>query len=175
MDTLYHELVHAIDPKLTNSQVTDNLYDKLKRKNKSDKSNEFTKYLKNPAEFDAWSSTFINQFKNGLEALSPAPRQKVKSALKIIINDLLGLLKQYPNSYLGSTLSHDPPHVTVYTDFISSHESELDTIQSYIFYGDGVVGKGELYSTNMFLASMMHYLYKPSLFKRYIQRLSTLL
>jgi hypothetical protein len=162
MNALYHELVHAIDPKLNKDQVKSNLFTKLISKNDKDKtSSDYTKYLKNPAEFDAWSSTFVNQIKDGLEILPDADKQRVKAALKVLINALLGLLKNNPNANLDFTQE-------MFDDFKSKYWKQLGIVQRLTFSDS----KNTIHD---FLANIVEYLNKPSQFKKYIQRLSTVL
>jgi hypothetical protein len=152
INTLYHELVHAIDPKLNNKKVTDNLYSKLNTKNAKDTSDDHIKYLKNPAEFDAWSSTFINRIKNNLEDLEDMHRQKAKVALRGVLNYLLLGLNNKPLDNSDADI-----------------DQELETIKTLLFGSSGE-------DMSEFLYNMIHYLNeKPSLFKKYIKRLSTLL
>jgi hypothetical protein len=155
MIVLYHELVHAIDPKLNNKKVNTSLDKKLDK----DKSDDDIKYIKDPAEFDAFSSAFVNQIKDGLELLSDTDKQKVKDALKILVNDLLGLLKSTDTDY------------QMYYDFIENHKPQLNSIKNLVF-GNSNNSRGLVED---FLSIIIKYRYKPSLFKKYAQRLSTLL
>jgi hypothetical protein len=155
MIVLYHELVHAIDPKLNNKKVSTSLDKKLD----IDKSDDDIKYLKDPAEFDAFSSAFVNQIKDGLELLSDSDKQKAKAALKIIVNDLLGLLKSTATDY------------RMYYDFIENHKPQLNSIKNLVF-GSSNNSRGLIED---FLSTIIKYRYKPSQFKKYIQRLSTVL
>jgi len=159
INVLYHELVHAIDPKLTNYKVTNKIYKKLDK----DKSDDYIKYLKNPAELDAFSSSFVNMIKDGLELLSDTDKQKAKSALKILVNDLLGLLKINLNTSTDSE---------IYYDFIDKHKLELNSIKNLVLSSSTANSRGLLED---FLSTIIPYRHKPSLFKKYIQRLSTLL
>jgi hypothetical protein len=161
MHVLYHELIHAVDPKLKNKKVRSSLYRKLDIKNDRDKTtDEYTKYLKDPAEFDAWSSTFINKIKDGLELLPDTDKQKAKDALKVLINALLGLLKKYPGN-IG-------PSQELVDNFFDPYIPQLVTIKKLIF--DDL---SDL--TNDFMTNILQFLGKPSQFKKYIQRLSTVL
>jgi hypothetical protein len=165
LKTLYHELVHAIDPKLNNYKISNSFFKNLDKKYDRDKSSgEYSKYLKNPAEFDAFSSTYINQIKDGLELLPDADKQKVKAALKVLINTLLGLLKKYPNGNYGDFEVSSMG----FNDLLENNIDQLLTINKLIF-------EGSTSMTEEFFSNVIRYLNKPSLFKKYIQRLSTVL
>ena len=160
MNTFYHEIVHSIDPKIKNTQLRTKIYTKLKAKDKKDKTTkDYIKYLKDPAEFDAFSSSFANQIEDELELLSDEGKQKVKAALKSILNDLLGILN---NNNTTITPKEE------FDKFIKDHRYKLGSIAHLIFDDSSDV-------LLKFLANIILYKNKPSQFKKYIQRLATLL
>jgi hypothetical protein len=162
INTLYHELVHSIDPKLFKSKVRSSLY--KNNKNEDETAPDFyIKYLKKPTELDAFSSSFVNQIKDVLGGSYSFNKKRVKYSLRILINDLLGLLKKYPNGNLNMS-----DYYKIYSDFKKDHLSQIHDIKRLVFNNsDNLI--------NDFLANIIYYLSKPSQFKKYIQRLSTLL
>ena len=164
MNALYHELVHAIDPKLNKKNIRTSLLKNLDRRKDRDKSSvDYVKYMKNPAELDAFSSTFVNQIKDGLDLLPDSDKHKVKDALKILINNLLGLLKKYSTSNLNQE-----DFFNIIDEFGEFNIGRMRTIDTLIFNNSGDL-------VNDFIGGIIYYLNKPSLFKKYIQRLSTVL
>ena len=162
MNTLYHELVHAIDPKLNNKNVRSSLSKNLKTKDAKDKSStDYTKYIKKPWEFDAWSSSLVNQIKDELEILQDPFKQKAKDALKDLINALLRILKSNPNANLDINQEF-------FDDFKGKYWEQLAIIRTLLFDNSFTM-------IHEFLTNILEYLNKPSQFKKYIQRLSTLL
>jgi hypothetical protein len=162
MNTLYHELVHAIDPKVNDYKVSTSLNKNLDAKNAIDKSSaDYTKYIKDPAEFDAFSSSFVNKIKDELEILQDPFKQLAKDDLKDLINGLLGILKSNPNANLDINQK-------LFDDFYSKYWYQIATIRNLLFDSSfDTIGK--------FLVNILEYLNKPSLYKKYIQRLSTVL
>lgn len=165
-NTLYHELVHAVDPKLTDKKVSNSYYDKQAKKYDKDvSSGDFVKYLKKPSEFDAWSSTFINKVEDGMSKLqeNDPDLKELKSGLKVMVNDLLGELKKHPNSGLDETTI-----LKIAEDFVDKHIKYLGLINELIFDLEDEM-------TMTFILNIFYYLNKPSLYKKYVQRLSRLL
>lgn len=79
IDILYHEAVHAIDPKSKNTKY---YYD-------------YDDYSKSPEEFDAVSSQVINTISRNLSKIGEIDLAKVKDNLKKLITDLLSSTTVY--------------------------------------------------------------------------------
>ena len=165
-NALYHELVHAVDPKLTDKKISTSYYDKQAKKYDKDvSSGDFIKYLKKPSEFDAWSSTFVNKVEDGMDKLpeNDPDLKELKSGLKVMVNDLLGELKKHPNSGLDENTI-----LKIAEDFVDKHIKYLGLINELIFDLEDEM-------TMTFILNIFYYLNKPSLYKKYVQRLSRLL
>lgn len=160
VNAIYHELVHSIDPKMDNP----NLSKKVLAKQAKDASSEYNKYIKDPVEFDAFSSSFINQISNEMEKLDEKDLKDVKSILKRITNNLLLLLKEYPNANLED---HMIKYFLSYKFILENNKDVNDLTDKYDILD---------YETfNSFITTVIYFLNKPSLFKKYVQRLATLL
>lgn len=166
MNTLYHELIHAIDPKISNYDLLKKTKDAINSKEKKDASDSYIKYLKRPEEFDAFSSSFVNQLEDTLKSLPEDSKNKLKSSIKNFVNILLGIQKKYPNSNIEdkSIIVTDIKNTLKKT----GTEDDIDNINDLGFDSDGD-------TTKAFLYNIIYYLNKPSLFKKYVQRLATLL
>lgn len=160
VNAMYHELVHSIDPKIDNT----NLYHKILAKQGKDASSEYIKYIKNPVEFDAFSSSFINQISNEMEKLDEKDLKDIKSILRKIINGLLSILKEYPNANIEE---YNIKYFLAYRFILQNNEDINNLINKYSIL--------DYESFNDFIINVIYFLNKPSLFKKYVQRLSTLL
>lgn len=172
VNAIYHELVHAVDPKITNKKIYDKLHNKTISKIKSDAtSNPYIQYLKNPTEFDAWSSSFINQISNILDGIeSEDTKKEIKKLIKDLIQDLLRIQKEVNPSHIGSV---DPLSMfsgyTVDFDISNLLDKYVSSLGDYLF------GDKDSDMALTFVVNLIQYLNKPSQFKKYIQRLSALL
>lgn len=168
MNTLYHELIHAIDPKISNYDVLKKTRNSIDSKQKKDASDSYSAYLKRPDEFDAFSSSYVNQLEDTLKKLPEDSKNKLKSSIKNFVNILLGIQKKYPNSNL-----EDKDFAIIVKDIKNTlkktgTEDDIDTINDLGFDSDGD-------TTRSFLYNIIYYLNKPSQFKKYVQRVATLL
>jgi hypothetical protein len=168
INTVYHELVHAIDPKTTKKGVKDKINTKNQEKDIKDKSNEYLKYLKRPEEFDAISTSFINQISDGLDNIeSEVVKKEMKSFLKEFIQLLLTsqkeALKLYPNFERSQAIMFTLRNIIPVLD-----KSKISKFVKEVLDGDSALFE-------KFLYNIVFYFSKPSQFKKYIQRLSTLL
>lgn len=163
INMLQHELIHAKDPKVTNTSLSNKVDDQIDKKEKKDTSNPFFKYLKRPQEFDAFSSSFVNSIEDSLVKLKEDDKKKLKSSLRNLVNYLLGELKKYPNSNLKYK-----DFGVIANDAVSKLSKDLNIIDDLGFDGDDDIG-------TTFFHNMVLYLNKPSLFKKYVQRVATLL
>lgn len=163
-NALHHELIHAVDPKLNRKKVSNSYYEKQAKKYDKDVSSlNYTKYLKQPAEFDAWSSSYISDIESALEKLPEEDKKQLKSSLRIFINHLLKSSREYTNIILTDDIID-----SIALEMSSSIGKDLYVINDLGFDGDEK-------PTGIFMGSVIHYLSKPSLFKKYVQRLATLL
>lgn len=163
-NALHHELIHAVDPKLNRKKVSNSYYEKQAKKyNKDVSSLDYTKYLKQPAEFDAWSSSYISDIENALEKLPEEDKKQLRSSLRIFINYLLKSSREYTNLALTDNIIN-----SIASEMSNSIGKDLYVINDLGFNGDE-------YPTGIFMGNLIHYLSKPSLFKKYVQRLATLL
>lgn len=173
-DLVYHELVHAVDPKM--ADLGDNKRGKgysiaqikkfeLDPRFTKDKSNMFLQYLKKPFEFDAFSSSAVNNLSDSIENLDSEDSVKyVKQIIRNLINTLISMQKETPpTGDPGSDIN-----------FGSNFKSLMNIIKPLHTPGKG----GEVIdydSAEIFIYNLLFYMHKPSMFKKYIQRLSTLL
>lgn len=156
-DVLYHELVHAIDPKQ---------YIQQKDSNK-DSSDEYFKYIKRPHELDAYSSSFVNNLSNNIDGLaSEEDKDQAKLIIRNLINKLISIQKDTPpTGYPESD-----------KDFTDKRYAVLDILRPLMSLKTNS-GKSVLRSmvADTFVDNMLFYMHKPTMFKKYIQRLSTIL
>lgn len=161
VNAIYHELIHSVDPKISNIDLFSKI---LSKKDYSkDASSEYIKYIKDPHELDAFSSSFINQLSKDMEGLDEKDLKDAKSILKKIINGLLSLLKEFPNANLK-----DDTIKLLGFSFLLNNTKDIDTLANKY-------GLLDIDSFKDFISNIIFYFNKPSLFKKYIQRLSTLL
>lgn len=155
-ENLYHELVHAIDPKVVDGKLRNNVAKRLEK----DVSDEYLKYLKDPAEFDAFSSSYLNSISNAIKELdSEELKKEAKSVIKELIQKLLSIQKKVT------------PTGTIDDNFMDLHTEELSDIAILLYQKYNI----PYYTTNSIIVNMLYYMQKPTLFKKYIQRFSTLL
>lgn len=166
MNTLYHEIIHATDPKISNDDVFKKIRD-IKSKEKKDASDSYIKYLKRPEEFDAFSSSYVNQLEDTLKKLPEDSKNKLKSSIKFFINLLLSTQKKYPNANLEDK-DFDSIKSSLIRDLARSKDEDLYVIDKLAFDKDDGM-------TVSFIYNIIYYLNKPSLFKKYVQRLARLL
>lgn len=69
-ENIEHELVHAVDPKLGDMEV----YSKIHQKG-AEASEDYTKYIKSPWEFDAFTAPLINKLKYTTNKLGDKKRE----------------------------------------------------------------------------------------------------
>lgn len=167
MNALYHEIIHATDPKISNYDVLKKTRDVVKSKEKKDASDSYIKYLKRPEEFDAFSSSYVNQLEDTLKKLPEDSKNKLKSSIKVFINLLLSTQKKYPNANLEDKDFHAIKSSLI-RDLARSKDEDLYVIDKLAFDRDDDM-------TVSFIYNIIYYLNKPSLFKKYVQRLARLL
>ena len=81
-ENIEHELVHAIDPKARDA----NIVNKLAHKDASP-DEDYTKYIKSPAEFDAFTAPLINKLKYTTNKLGDKKREYI-TLLSQMLSDL---------------------------------------------------------------------------------------
>lgn len=77
-DTVKHEIIHMMDPKLTDPQV----YTGLEPRD-ADPTINYPKYVKTPREFDAFSSVLISKIKENLDEKSDNIQQDSKAIIQL--------------------------------------------------------------------------------------------
>jgi hypothetical protein len=142
-DTVEHELVHAMDPKVRDIQLFGKLYSKKGVEPINDKTME--KYLKSPWEFDAFTAPLINKIVNNIK--------KSPSYKDVLIKLLSDIKSKDIDTILSSPEYDQMPY------FFTKKEWKVEN-WDYILNEF----KNELYKIKAWAS-------KPTLYKRFTSRL----
>lgn len=161
-ETVEHELVHAMDPKVSNQKVWSSVAKKYvepkgsklnlsKSGDKSEYEKSLEKYLKQPWEFDAFVSPLVNKVKTNINKIQDAGDKK--SYIKSIIS----LLGEIPKKSTEELISDEDYEKLPWFFSKSEWDSNNYNKAKQDFYSD--LYKMKAWST------------KPTLYKRFINKL----
>jgi len=149
-DTVEHELVHAMDPKVRDVKLFGKLYAKKGAEPTTGGTDQYAKYIKSPWEFDAFTAPLINKLKLGLQKV-----EKKQEYRKLLIQMLSDLTTKKVNDILQN--DSYTPLAWLFTKRNWSEENWDSTWTEY--------------STE--IEKMKNWVSKPTLYKRFLKRLGT--
>jgi len=145
-DLIEHELVHAMDPKVRDVHIFGKMYAK-----KGAEPDQFEKYVKSPWEFDAFTAPLVNKIKASLNKIG----DQKQSYTKLLIQMLSDLKTQDTN-----TVIQNEEYMPLAWLFTKADWKEENWDQAWSAYSNEIA-KIKVWTT------------KPTLYKRFLQRIAT--
>lgn len=145
-DTIEHEIVHAMDPKVRDVHIFGKMYAK-----KGAEPDQYDKYVKSPWEFDAFTAPLVNKLKYTIDKLGDKKRAYINLLIQLF-SDLR--TKDY------DTVIQDEKYVPLAWLFTKKEWNEENWDAAWSDYSNE-------------LNKISRWVTKPTLYKQFLKRLGT--